>query len=263
MKRLIVGLLVLVGLLVAVDFGAAAVAESAVSRQMREQIGLRDDPQVRINGFPFTVQALSGRYSSVDVAAPRLQVGELQEVEVVAQLRDVRAPLSQLLGSGPRTLLVGSADGTVRVGADDLERLVGGVERLRIETVDTEALEQLVEDGGDAELADLDPDRTARLVGTTPVLGSPTEVAVLVVLDLRDGVVRLEPRDVRLQGSSEPLPRTVQDAVRAAFAVEVEPGSLPLQVVPDELRAVDGVLEVSGSATDLVLGAGAGSTPAG
>jgi hypothetical protein len=262
-KRLIIGLLVLVGLLVAADFGAAALAESAVSRQMREQIGLPDDPRVRINGFPFVTQALAGTYSSIDVSAPRLQVGALQDVEVTAQLRDVEAPLSEVLGPGPRSLRVGSAEGTVRIGPDDIERLIGSVERLRIETVDDEALAQLVEDGGDASLADIDPDRSARLVGTTEVLGMSTEVAVLVVLELDDGVVRVVPRDVRLGGASEPLPEAVQAAVRSMFTVEVDPGSLPLQVTPDELRAVDGVLQVSGSATDLVLGAGSATAPTG
>lgn len=263
MKRLIIGLLVLVGLLVAADFGAAALAESAVSRQMREQIGLPDDPEVRINGFPFVTQALSGDYSSIDVSAPRLQVGALQDVEVTAQLRDVAAPLSEVLGSGPTTLRVGSADGTVRVGPDDIERLIGTVERMRIETVDAETLQQLVEDGADAALADLDPDRSARLVGTTPVLGVDREVAVIVALELEDGLVRVVPRDVRLGGDAEPLPDSVQEMVREMFTVEVDPGTLPLQVTPDELRAVDGVLEISGSATDLVLGAGATPTGAG
>lgn len=263
MKRLIIGLLVLVGLLVAVDFGAAALAESAVSRQMREQIGLPDDPEVRINGFPFLTQALSGEYSSIDVSAPRLDVGPLQDVEVAAQLRDVTAPLSEVLGSGPKSLRVATAEGTVRVGADDIERLIGTVERLRIETVDAEALEQLVEDGGDDSLADLDPDRTARFVGTTEILGSDTEVAVLVVLELDGGIVRVAPQDVRLGGSTEPLPSAVQQAVRSMFTVEVDPGSLPLQVTPDELRAVNGVLEISGSATDLLLGSATPTTQTG
>lgn len=258
MKRVIIGLLVLAGVLVAVDYGAAALAESAVSRQMREQIGLPDDPDVRINGFPFTTQALAGTYSSIDVAADRLSVGPLQEVEVVARLRDVAAPLSEVLGSAPRSVEVGTADGTVRVGADDIERIIGDVERLRIETVDARVLADLVEDGGDPSLADLDPDRAARLAGTTSLLGTETDVAVVVALELDDdGTVGIVPQDVRLGDGDEPLPDAVQDAVRERFTVEVDPGTLPLRVVPDELRAVDGVLEISGSATDLVLGAGA------
>lgn len=258
MKRVIIGLLVLAGLLVGADFGAAALTESAVSRQMREQIGLPDDPDVRINGFPFTTQALSGTYSSIDVTADRLSVGPLQEVEVVAQLREVVAPLSEVLGSGPKSLEVGEADGTVRVGADDVERLIGDVERLRIETVDARVLADLVEDGGDPGLADLDPDRAARLAGTTQVLGTETDVAVVVALELEDdGTVRIVPQDVRLGDDDEPLPDVLQEAVRQRFSVSVDPGTLPLRVVPDELRAVDGVLEISGSARDLVLGAGA------
>lgn len=258
MKRLIIGLIVLVGVLVGVDFGAAALAESAVSRQMREQIGLPDDPDVRINGFPFVTQALAGRYSSIDVSADRLRVGELQEVEVVAQLRDVEAPLSEVLGSGPKSLRVAEADGTVRVGADDIERLLGTVDKLRIESLDAEALAQAVEDGADPALADTDPDTVARLVGTTDFLGQETEVSAIVGLELADGLIRVVPRDVRVGGpDADPLPDAVQESLRERFTVEVNPGSLPLQVTPTELQAVDGVLEISGSTTDLVLGAAA------
>jgi hypothetical protein len=258
MKRLIIGLIVLVGILVGVDFGAAALAESAVSRQMREQIGLPDDPDVRINGFPFVTQALAGRYSSIDVSADRLQVGELQEVEIVAQLRDVEAPLSEVLGSGPKSLRVAEADGTVRVGADDIERLLGTVDKLRIESLDEEALAQAVEDGADPALADADPDTVARLVGTTGFLGQDTEVSVIVALELTDGLIRVVPRDIRVGGpDADPLPEAVQAPLRDRFTVEIDPGALPLQVTPTELQAVDGVLEISGSTTDLVLGAAA------
>lgn len=258
MKRLIIGLLVLAGLFVAADFGAAAVAESAVSREMREQLGLPDDPDVRINGFPFVTQALAGTYSSIDVSAPRLQVGDLTDVEVTAQLREVDAPLSQLLGSGPRSLQVAEADGTVRVGADDVERLLDGVDDLRISAVDAEALARAAEDGGDAALAALDPGTAARLDGTTSALGEEIPVSVIVSLELDGGVARIVPRDIRVGADPEPLPSAIQDAVRDRFTVSVDPGSLPLQVTPTELRATeDGVLEISGSTTDLVLGAAA------
>ncbi len=258
MKRLIIGLLVLVGLAVAADFGAAALAESAVSRQMREQIGLPDDPQVRINGFPFVTQALAGTYSSIDVAAPRLQVGNLTDVEVTAQLRGVEAPLSEVLGSGPKTLRVAEADGTVRIGADDIERLLGEVDDLRIGPLDDEALAQAAEDGGDASLADLDPDSVALLYGTTTALGEEMPVAVIVSLALDGGVARIVPLDIRVGDDPETLPEADEEAVRDRFTVSIDPGSLPFEVTPTELRASDdGFLEISGSTTDLVLGAAA------
>ncbi len=257
MRRLVIALLVLAGLLVAADFGSAALAESAVSRQMREQLGLVDDPSVRINGFPFLTQAIAGDYSSVDVDASRIAVGELKELFVSAQLREVSAPLPMLLGSGAKTLDVQEAEGTVRVPADDLERLVPGVEDLRIETVDEDALEQAVEDGGAASLATIDPETAARLVGTVTLLGREVEVSVIAVLELVDGQAQIVPRDIRLGDSSAPaLPVAVQRALARQFTVRVDPGSLPLEVTPTKLRARNGLLEISGKARNLVLGGG-------
>lgn len=256
MRSLVVTLLVLLGLLVAVDFGAAAFVESTVSRQMRDQLGLADDPSVRINGFPFLTQVLGGRYSSVDVSASRLAVGELTDIGISAQLRDIDLPLDTLLGGGPPTLVVNEVEGTVRVGPADLERLLPGVEDLRIETLDAQALQAAVDDGADASLAGVDPDTAARLAGTTTLLGNgETPVAVIAVLTLIDGRARIEPRDVRLgDGDTPPLPAQVQAALREQFAVQVDPGSLPLQVTPTAFRAQDGVLEISGVSGRLELG---------
>lgn len=260
MRRLIIAVLVLVGLVVAADFGAAALAESAVSRQMREQVGLVDDPSVRINGFPFLTQALSGHYGSVDVVATRIAVGELSDVDVSAQLRDVEAPLSMLLGSGPKSLKVQEAEGTVRIPAKSLEKLVPGVDDLRIETIDEKALENAVEDGGESDLTQIDPDNAARFVGTSSLFGQKTEVSIIAVLQLSDGTARIVPRDIRLGGSNQALPKAVARTVEKLFTVTVDPGSLPLKVTPTKLRAVNGALEVSGTADGLVLGAGSGAT---
>jgi hypothetical protein len=261
MRRLVIALVVLVGLFVAVDFGSAALAESAVSRQMREQIGLVDDPSVRINGFPFLTQAIAGRYSSVDVTASRIRLGKLQELNVSAQLRDVKAPLSMLLGSGPKTLEVGEAEGTVQVSAADVERLVDGVQDLRIETIDDDALEQAVEDGGPSSLTQIDPDHAARLGGTVTVLGQQVDVWAIVLLQLVDGQVQIEPRYIHLGSDDTPaLPAAVQSTLQQLFTIRVNPGALPLAVTPTDLRAVNGALEISGTAQNLTLGAGAVTT---
>ena len=258
MRRLVIALLVLVGLFVAVDYGAAALAESAVSRQMREQIGLVDDPSVRINGFPFLTQALTGEYSSVDVEATRIRVGELQELGVHAQMRDVSAPLPMLLGSGPKSLAVQEVEGTVRIPASDVERLVPGIEDLRIENVDDYALEQAVDEGGDKSLRLIDPDNAVRLVGTATMLGQQAEVSVIAVLELVDGQAQIVPRDIRLGGSdAAPLPAALQRTLEQRFTLRIDPGSLPLAATPTRLRASGGAIEISGFADDLTLGGGA------
>jgi LmeA-like phospholipid-binding len=259
MRRLVIALLVLVGLFVAVDFGSAALAESAVSRQMREQIGLVDDPSVRINGFPFLTQAIAGRYSSVDVDASRIHVGSLQQLTVSAQLRDVTAPLSMLLGSGPKTIEVREAAGTVQVPASDVERLVHGVKNLRIETIDEEALQAATEDGGPSSLTQIDPDHAARLGGTVTVLGR--QMWLIATLQLVDGQVQVEPRYIHLGGDDTPaLPTTVQTTLQQLFTIRINPGALPLAVTPTDLRAVNGAFEISGTAENLTLGADAITT---
>ncbi len=255
MKRLVVVLLVLTGLLVAADFGAAAIIESTFSRQMRSQLGLADDPSVRINGFPFVTQAVAGEYGSVDVSAQRITVGALREVGLRAQLRNVTAPLSMLLGSGPMTFQVQTAEGTVRVPANDVERLVPGLTKLRIESLDDFAIEQAIDDGADVSLGDIDPDLAVRLVGASPLLGRLSEVSVIASLELTDGQIRIVPRDIRVGGSDAPaLPPAVQQQLRQLFTLRIDPGSLPLDVTPTKLRAVDGGLEITGRARDLTLG---------
>ena len=157
MRRLIITVLVLAAVLVAADFGAAALAESAVSRQMRGQLGLVDDPSVRINGFPFLTQAVSGEYPSIDVDATRIPYGTFKELEITAQLQGVVAPLPMLLGSGKKTIEVTRADGTVKIDAADLERLVPQATKVRIESVDKTTLQQAVKNGADASVGKLDP----------------------------------------------------------------------------------------------------------
>lgn len=269
MKRLIVGLLVLAGVLVAVDFGAAGLSESAVSREMRTRIGLDHDPDVRINGFPFLAGMAAGDYAGIDVTADRLQRGEMREVEIVAQLTGVTTPEGL---RGP--LEVDRLDSTVRVGANDLERLVGGtgedtdVERLRIETVDEELLEKTVEqENGDPSLTALDAETTARLVGTVQDVpgedAEESEIAVIVTMELgADGQVTLVPRDVRLYGDEDPFPADVAATYTELFGVTVSPGPLPLDIRPRTVRAQGGEIEISGFSRNLVIGAEPAVTPA-
>lgn len=263
MRRLVIGLLVLVAVLVAIDYGAAAVTESAVSREMREQIGLPDDPSVRINGFPFLTQALSGHFRSVDVKAERVALGPLRQLEVRAELRDVTAPMSTLLGSGPRTLRIGRVDGDLRIHPNDLERLMPGVRRLRVEPIDRNTLRELVKEGGSTSLLAIDTAHAARLVGTITMAGKETEVFVIAALELRNGEAVVLPRDIRIgDADAPPVPASVQGFIEEMFAIRVNPGSLPLTATPTSLHAVDGVLEVSGSVEDLVLGESGGVTTA-
>lgn len=254
MRRLIIILLVLVGLAVAADFGSAALAESAVSRQMRGQLGLVDDPSVRINGFPFLTQAITGRYPSIDVDATRIPYGSFKELEITAQLHDVTAPLGMLLGSGQKTIEVASADGTVKIDAADLERLVPEASKVRIESVDKTTLQQAVKNGADASVGKLDPDHAARLVGTVSFFGKTAEIAEIATLELSKGKADIVPVDVRLSdGTGLPVPGSVQKQILNLFRIPLYDGDLPFSVAADTFRAQDGTLQISGTAENLTL----------
>jgi DUF2993 family protein len=254
MRRLIIILLVLGGLLVVADYGAAAVAESAVSRQMRGELGLIDDPSVRINGFPFLTQAIAGTYSSIDVDATRIQYGSFKELEINAQLHDVVAPLSMMLGSGPKSLEVSSAEGIVKINAADLQRLIPEAKKIRIESVDKTSLQQAVKNGADTSVASMSPEKTARLVGTVDFFGQSAEIAVLAALEIDKGKPSIVPVDARLSnGKGLPVPGSVLRQILDLFRVPLITGDLPLDVTADTFQAKDGTLQISGTARNLTL----------
>ena len=176
-RRAVAAVIVLVALVIAADYAAAAAAEAAVSRQMRAELSLADDPSVRINNFPFLTQALSGHYRSVDVTADHLTVGPLRDVELRTQLRDVTAPLSQLLG-GTHTVAVREAEGTVRIGAPDIERLIPGVDKLYIDGIDANGLQDAVKNGSDPSLLQIDPVTAALMGGTVDVVCQKQQVNI-------------------------------------------------------------------------------------
>ena len=254
MRRLIIILMVLGGLLVVADYGAAALAESAVSRQMRGELGLIDDPSVRINGFPFLTQAIAGTYSSIDVDATRIQYGSFKELEINAQLHDVVAPLSMMLGSGPKSLAVSSAEGIVKINAADLQRLIPEAKKIRIESVDKTSLQQAVKNGADTSVASMNPEKTARLVGTVDFFGQSAEIAVLATLEIDKGKPSIVPVDARLSnGKGLPVPGSVLRQILDLFRVPLITGDLPLDVTADTFQAKDGTLQISGRARNLTL----------
>ncbi len=255
-RRALAVLIALVVLALGADYAAAALTESFVSKQMRAQLNLADDPSVRINNFPFLPQALTGRYRSVDVNADHMAIGPLRDVQVRTQLRNVTAPLSQLL-AGSRTVAVREVEGTVRIGAPDIERLLPGVDKFYIDRIDANGLEEAVEDGADPALLQLDPATATRMGGTVEVLGEEQQVDVIAELQLSDAQAQIVPRDVRLgDPDADPLPAPVQRALASLFTLRLDPGDLPLEVTPTRLRATSGGLEVSGLTGRLVLGGG-------
>jgi hypothetical protein len=263
-KKVVIVLVVVVGVLVAADFGVAAAAEYQVSKKMRSELGLTNDPSVDIHGFPFITQALAGRYSDISIDATGVPAkNTLRDLEIDADLHNVRVPLSNLLSGNVQTLRVDEVDGSVAIKASDVGRLLDipdltiTPESLDfIEGVGTDAKEQQLEQqtGEDPQQAGLE------LSGSVEFAGQKTKVNAYGIIQLVNGNIEVTPKKLELTNSllSGTLSDTIEQALLPKFAVTLKPSDLPLpfavQVTGVEVDS--GSLVVQGKAKNVVLNAG-------
>lgn len=254
-RKLIIAMLVIVALLVTADFGAAAFAEHTVATQIRQQLALRSDPSVRINGFPFLTQALAGHYSAIDVQATGVSVEPLHDLDVEATLHDVDAPLAEVTSGDMHSIRAARVDGRVRIKDTDLGRAVG-IEDLRIQQPSDQEITELLPAGTPAAGAPHGDRAAVRMVATTDLLGQRTEIVGIGLIQLTGGVVRITVRDVRLAqdgGGSVALPRAVRQTLLNTLSTEVKPGELPFAVTPTRVWVETGSVIIEGTASNVSL----------
>jgi hypothetical protein len=75
-RALVITLIVLIGLLIAADFGAKAYAESAIASKI-DSSGLGVKPSVSIEGFPFLTQVASRDLKQIDINASNFTVKQV------------------------------------------------------------------------------------------------------------------------------------------------------------------------------------------
>lgn len=90
MRRLLVGLVVLLALLLAADRAGAALASRAIAAEVQSATRLPGEPDVEVAGFPFLTQALAGRYDRVELTARDVPAGELTLDRLDATLTGVQ-----------------------------------------------------------------------------------------------------------------------------------------------------------------------------
>jgi hypothetical protein len=254
-RKLIIAVLVVVALAVGADFVAAAFAEHTIATQMRQQLALRSDPSVRINGFPFLTQALSGHYSAIDVQATGVSVDPLHDLDVEATLHDVDAPLAEVTSGDLHSVRAARVDGRIRIKDTDLGRAIG-IEDLRIQQPSDQEIKELFPSGTPANGAPPGNRAPVRMVATTDLLGQRTEIVGIGLIQLTDNVVRITARDVRLAregAGSVGLPRAVRQTLLNTLSADVKPGELPFAVTPTRVWVETGSVVVEGTASNVSL----------
>lgn len=228
MRRVLLALLVLLGLLVAADRGGLLLAERVVARQLQRSADLPASPEVDLGGGLFLPQLLRGRYPQVEVRAVRVPAGEVQVAELDVVLRGVRLPLADLV-RGVRSLPVDQVRAEALVDYAALSRAAG---------------EGLSVGPGD--------ESRVRVTGRARVLGQDLSVAALSRVELAGQAVRVTPEQYETGlGLADAV---VTRALGGRFDVVVPLERLPLGLQLDRLRVTRRGVVASASAQDAVLG---------
>ncbi|WP_007027322.1 LmeA family phospholipid-binding protein [Saccharomonospora iraqiensis] len=267
MKRTVIVLVALLGLLVGADFAAAAFAEHTVSRKSAEQLGLSDDPAVTIHGFPFTTQALSGEYDRISLSADGVPVQDLQDVSIDAELHDVTAPLSDLTAGDVSDVVIDRLNGRVTLKESDIARVapLTNIDDLRIEP----SSKGYVRHGADGSGAGSGPggqngaagdgtdtdDTTAgiRLSGKADIAGERIEIFTFAMIELDGTTIRIDPRRVQFGNDRETtvVPEAVQEKLLPQFEADINAGQMPFTVTPTAISVASGSITLHGEAEDV------------
>jgi len=234
-RRLLVGALVLLALLVVADRVGAAVAERALADELQRSGGFTTRPEVDVRGVPFLTQALDGRYDRIDVVARDVDAGEaagtpVQVSRLSATLRGARVPLRDALSGTVTSVPVDGVDSRALLPFSVLERST---------------------DVGDLTVA---PEgERLRLRGSVEVLGRDVTGSALSRLAVEDGtlVVTADSVDV----GNDVASRLVSRALEGRFDVRVPLRGLPYGLQVQAVAVQPDGLAVTARATDTVLSA--------
>ena len=126
MRRLVLVVVLLVGLLALADRLGAFAAERVVAMRMQSDQSLAVRPDVTIDGFPFLTQMFRGHYDHVDVSVRDLRRGSLDINKVVAHLSGVDVPFSRVVRQQVKRIVVQHADAEVDLNYDNVNELLSG-----------------------------------------------------------------------------------------------------------------------------------------
>ena len=269
-KVLVAVLLVLAALLVAADFTFAAIGEYQVSKKMRTELKLADDPSVTIHGFPFMLQAARGDYQDIEIEANGIPIGDtLRDLKVNAHLYDVKVPLSELVSGSAHSVLISQVEGQVKISAADVNRAfdatdVGqalGVSNLTIGPTSPDTLYDTTPTPSPTPTTSPYTDTSVgvRLSFNVTVAGHPLKINAFGLLGLSGTKIQVQPTRLELVDGVTALkvPETFQQPIIAALSTELDLGkALPFTVVPTKVSVDSNAFAVSGKATNVQLGSG-------
>jgi hypothetical protein len=126
MRRLLISLVVIVGLLVVADRVALTAAERNVANRIQVEQHLSSRPDVTIRGFPFLTQLVAGDYHDVDVTVHGLHAGSLAVSRLTAHLHGVHVSFGDVIAQHVKRVPIDRADAEVVLTYADLDTFLSG-----------------------------------------------------------------------------------------------------------------------------------------
>ncbi|MBU2663167.1 DUF2993 domain-containing protein [Actinoplanes bogorensis] len=242
MITFIVFLVLILGLLVALDRFAAGYAERTigdrVSQQIADQNATSEKPDVTIEGVPFLTQVLDGNYQEI-----RIQVGDLtgpagnnKTVRVAGldvRAHDVAAPLDTIR-NGTGDIVAKTVTGTGVIDYPQLAELIG-----------QPGLKLSEKDG--------------KLIGSAPIqaLGQTFNVSGAATVAVQNGTVQVRFSDVTADGLPDvPLIRSLLASYVQKISVDLRVPELPLKLAVQKVEPQPDGLRFTAGADNVSLNAG-------
>lgn len=254
LPRVLIALVVVLGVLVAADFGFRWFAEHKVSEQLHAQLHGKKQPKVNVHGFPFSTQALGGDYRNITVRASGVPATKtVRELGFHLNLRHVHAPLGKLISGELKRVPVDAVDGRVSIKDSDIARMLH-LPNIRLGPASIKSV--LADEQGHPD-GDTEHGTRAgfRLQSSTSILGKPTKVTVFGLVSVAHGHLAAAPKRLEISNSviDTSLPKSLTSRVLDRFVFEVDPDTLPFSVQPERVRVSKGTFSVNGRARNVVL----------
>lgn len=224
MRRLLIALLVLVGLLVAADRIGVVVAEGAVARTVQQSQHLEHKPDVDITGFPFLTQLIAGKFDKITLSDQDVRLGTARRTlalrYVHVTLTDVRVARDFTSATAAQTTATATAGYAALSRATGLTVTYAGTGRVRATVTEKLAGQQL-----------------RATVTVRPVVR-------------HDAIAFADPR---ISAGGRTLPAAVTHALAAVFGAPIPLAALPYGLSVASLVADRGGLELDLTARALTF----------
>ncbi len=271
MRVFVFSLIGLILLAVVADYGTAAYTEYRVSREIRHELVLNTDPDVRITGFPFLTQMAKGDFSQVNVHVAGVPMAGLATVTIGATLRNAKVSAAQVFGGDPNHIVVGELDSRIRINDTQLGQLLG-IPDLTVSAPVADPT--LGTSGGDAFPA---PRSGIILTGTVQLGGLIKQrISVNANVALQGKTVRIiatslasggrSPQSLALTlggpvSTSVTLTPPLTEIAMQKFSLTLDSDHLPFGIAPTTVHAEGADIVIEGKHTNVVISRTAHSAP--